>query len=52
MKSMKITLQKGERIIKGYPTRQIRLSDKVWEKFKKKKEQSGQTWCNFVRTLI
>lgn len=34
-----------------YPTRPIRLSDKTWEDFKKKKLKSGKTWDKFIRSL-
>lgn len=36
----------------GYPPRQIRMSDEVWEKLKKKKLEFGKNWNTFMKSLI
>lgn len=41
-----------ERIVESYPTRQIRVSDEVWEEFERKKKESSKTWNRYIYQLI
>ena len=36
----------------SFPVRQLRASDKNWEAFKKKKNDSGKTWDKFLKDLM
>jgi hypothetical protein len=37
---------------KAYPTRNITLSDEVWEELKSAKLKSAKTWNNFIKDLL
>jgi len=43
---------KQKRTIESYPTRQMRLEDTTWEKFKATKLKSGKTWQKFILELL
>lgn len=38
--------------MESYPTRQLRLDDKTWEKLKDMKLKSGLTWNKFIGDII
>ncbi len=40
-----------KRTIESYPTRQMRLSDEVYEKLKANKIKSGKSWNLFISEL-
>lgn len=40
--------KQNERTLESYTTRQMRLSDEVWEKLKAKKIKSGKSWNLFI----
>ncbi len=44
--------QKNKKEFISFKTRPIRMSDEVWEKFKKKKNKSGLSWNQFISNLI
>lgn len=37
---------------KGYPIRQIRMSDKEWASLKLEKLKSAKTWNNFIKEIL
>lgn len=48
----RIELGNMKKEFKSFPVRQLRASDKNWEAFKKKKNDSGKTWDKFIKDLL
>lgn len=43
---------KQKRELVSHPVRSIKVSDKTWEKFKKKKLKFGKSWNQFISKLL
>jgi hypothetical protein len=44
-------IENGKKQFRGYPQRQIRLSDKEWNDLIAHKKKSGEKWNDFIKSI-